>query len=360
MDSALRVLYFLLGLFVVLLALGDLFAQVVVPRPARGRWRLSRLFYRWSWRLWRWAALHASPEAREDILGAFAPFAVIFLLGIWVVMLAVGYGFMLWALREQTHPVLRSYWEALYFSATSLLTIGYGDITASAGVARAVVLVEAGTGLGTVALVISMLFSLYSSFQRRESLVITLDASAGAPPSGVQLLETVRKFKMPDHLDRTFDEFRLWSAEVLESHLAYPTLIWFRSNHDNESWVSALGAVLDAANMVLTTLEGEPKGPAAIFAKVGGHLVEDLIQIVPGQHDHAVGIERFEFDEACARLERVGYRIRPADQAWADFQVRRAPYASPLSAIAQLLVIPPAPWMGDRSYLPHALRQTHD
>ncbi len=360
MDTVLRVVYFLLGLGIVVAALGDLFAQVVVPRPARGRWRLSRILYRISWRLWRAVGLRANPQAREDILGAYAPFAVILLLGVWVVLLAAGYGFMLWALREQTHPELRSYWEALYFSGVSLLTIGFGDIVATAGLARAVVLIEGGTGLGTVALVISMLFSLYAAFQRRESLVITLDATAGAPPTGVQLLETVRKYKMPEQLDKTFDEFRLWSAEVLESHLAYPTLIWFRSNHDNESWVSALGAVLDAANMVLTTLEGEPKGPAAIFAKVGGHLVEDLIQIVPGQHDHAVGIERFEFDEACARLERVGYRIRPADQAWADFQVRRAPYASPLSAIAQLLVIPPAPWMGDRSYLPHALRQSHD
>jgi len=360
MDTALRVLYFLLGLSVVLLALGDLFAQVVVPRPARGSWRLSRIFFRISWRFWRWVALRVSPETREDILGAYAPFAVVFLLGIWVLLLAVGYGLMLYALREQTQPELRSYWEALYFSGVSLLTIGYGDIVATAGLARAVVLIEAGTGLGTVALVISMLFSLYSSFQRRESLVITLDATAGAPPTGVQLLETCRKYKMPEHMDRTFDEFRLWSAEVLESHLAYPTLIWFRSNHDNESWVSALGAVMDAANMVLTTLEGESKGPAALFSKVGGHLVEDLIQIVPGEHDHAVGIERFEFDEACARLEAAGYRLKPGDQAWADFQVRRAPYASPLSAIARMLVIPPAPWMGDRSYLPHALRQTRD
>jgi hypothetical protein len=191
-------------------------------------------------------------------------------------------------------------------------------------------------------------------------LVITLDASAGAPPSGIQLLETCRKYKMPELLDRTFDDFRQWSAEVLESHLAYPTLIFFRSNHDNESWVSALSAVMDAATIVLTTLEGERQGHAALMAKVGGHLIEDLIQVVPARHDHMVGIERFEFDEACRRLEKVGYRMRPADQAWEAFQTRRSEYAGTLSAFAQMLVIPPAPWMGDRSYLPHALRPAHD
>jgi hypothetical protein len=358
LDTALRVLLGVLGLLIVAAVLIDLFSQVVVPRPARGRWRISRILFRFSWRTWRWFALRWNPQTRDDMLGVYAPAAVIVLLVAWVVSLALGYGLVLWALREQTHPELHSYWEAVFYAGAS--TIGYGEVVPTTGLARAVVLAAAGTGAGTVALVISMLFSLYSGFQRREALVITLDASAGAPPSGVQLLETCRKYKMPGLLDKTFDDFRLWSAEVLESHLAYPTLIWFRSNHDNESWISALGAVMDAATLVLTALEGEPKGHAALMAKVGGHLVEDLIQVVPAPHDHLVGIERSEFDEACARLEKVGYRMRPADQAWAEFQGRRSDYAGSLSAFAGMLVIPPAPWMGDRSYLPHALRAAHD
>ena len=359
-DFASRVGFVVLGVLVVSSVIADLFSQVVVPRPSRARWRISRIIFSLSWRSWRWFALRWNPETREDMLGSYAPVAVIGLLGIWVVLLAVGYGFILWGLREQTHPELRSYWEALYFSGTSLLTVGFGDIVATAGLSRMVVLLEAGTGLGTVALVISMLFSLYAAFQRREALVITLDASAGAPPSGIALLETVRKYKMPDHLDRTFQDFRIWSAEVLESHLAYPTLIWFRSNHDNESWISALGAVMDAATMLLTTIEGEPKGPAALMFKVGGHLVEDLSHLFGDGHEHIAGVERFEFDEVCRRLEAVGYRLRPADQAWAEFQDRRAEYASPLNEFARLLVIPPAPWIGDRSYLPHALRAARD
>jgi hypothetical protein len=358
LDTALRVLLGVLGLLVVAAVLIDLFSQVVVPRPARGKLRISRILFRLSWRFWRWFALRWNPGTREDMLGSYAPAAVIVLLAVWVVLLGVGYGLVLWGLREQTHPELRSYWEALFFAGAS--TIGYGDFVPTTGLARVVVLAAAGTGVGTVALVISMLFSLYSAFQRREALVITLDASAGAPPSGIQLLETCRKYKMPDLLDRTFDDFRLWSAEVLESHLAYPTLIFFRSNHDNESWVSALSAVMDAATIVLTTLEGERQGHAALMAKVGGHLIEDLIQVVPAPHDHMVGIERFEFDEACRRLEKVGYRIRAGDQAWEAFSARRSEYAGTLSAFAQMLVIPPAPWIGDRSYLPHALRPAHD
>jgi Ion channel len=361
-DAAGRALLLVAGLWVVAGVAYDLLLSVVVPRPSPGNWRISTLVLRGSWYFWRWVGLRVRSEQRESILGSFAPLMIIWLLVIWVVLLALGYGAVLWALRDQLRPPPTGFGTALYLSAVSLLTLGFGDIVPTGAAARLAVLAAAGTGLGTVALVISMLFSLFASFQRREVLVITLDPAAGAPPSGVLLLETARKLRMPELLDRTFEEWKAWSADVLDSHLAYPMLNYFRSSHDNESWVSALGAVLDAATLLMTTVEGERTGQAKLMFKVGAHLVEDLSHFFSFPHLHEVGVERFEFDEACRRLEAAGYRLRPGDRAWADFVDLRSEYAAPLNEMARYWVIPPAQWIGDRSMLrfAHQAHQVHD
>lgn len=344
------------GIAIIATVLYDLLVSVVVPRPAPGRWRVTNLAYHFTWAPFRSLGLRVGGSRRERLLGTYAPAMVIAVLMVWVVLLAAGYALVLWAIREQMQPPLPSFGTALYFSGVSLLTLGFGDIVPHAALARAVILAEAGTGLGTVALVISMLFSLYGSFMRREMLVITLDASAGAPPSGVVLLETARKLRMPELLDQTFNEWRLWSAELLDSHLAYPQLNYFRSSHDNESWVSALGAVLDASTLLVSTIEGEPRGPAWLLYKVGVHLVEDLSHFLDLPHDHDAGIEPFEFDEARARLQRAGYRLVEREEAWLEFEHLRGEYAAPLNAMARRFEIPPAQWIGDRSWIGHGRR----
>jgi hypothetical protein len=266
-------------------------------------------------------------------------------------MLMVGYGLIFYAVSWQLRPRPPDLGTAIYFSGQSLITLGFGDIVPGSGPARALVLAEAVTGAGVVALTISLLFSLYASFQRREALVVTLDASAGVPPSGVTLLESALALDMPELLARTFDEWRRWSAEVLDVHLAYPILNYFRSSHDNESWVSALGAVMDAATLVLTCVEDGPRGSAKIFFQVGGHLVEDLSQLFRFAEDGGAGVEREEFEEARARLAKAGYRLTDADTAWNKFSKLRGQYAGPLNELAHYLAIPPAQWIGDRSYL---------
>jgi ion channel len=352
-DSVARVVIAAVGIWIVLSVLYDLLVSVVLPRPAPGRWRVTNIAFRLTWRPYRWVGVRLGEERRERLLGAYAPGMVILVLIIWVALLVSGYGLVLWSIREQVRPELPSLGSAIYFSGVSLLTIGFGDFVPVGPLARAVSIVEAGTGLGTVALVISMLFSLYGNFMSREALVITLDASAGAPPSGMLLLESARKLKMPELLDQTFAEWRKWAAELLDSHLAYPQLNYFRSSHDYESWVSALGAVLDASTLVITTIDDDRRGPAWLMYKVGVHLVEDLSHFFRLEHEHVVGIERFEFEDACRRLEGAGYRVVPPETAWDGFVKLRSEYAAPLNAIARLFEIPPAQWVGDRSFLPH-------
>lgn len=352
MELAARVIEFAAGVAIVVLVVYDLVMSVVIPRPSPGNWRISNLAFRYTWRVWRWVGLRsASPERREGILGSFAPMTVLGLLVVWVALLAIGYGVVLWSIRDELRPVPHGPWAAIYLSAVSLLTIGFGDFVPTGPAARVVTVVEAGNGLGTVALVISMLFSLFSNFQRRESQVVMLDSVAGAPPSGLVILETARRLKMPELLDRTFEQWKEWSADVLDSHLAYPVLNYFRSSHDNESWVSALGAVLDAATLLITAVDGERTGSAKLMFQVGTHLVEDLSHVFGFQHEHLPGVEREEFEAACRRLESAGYRLKPLDEAWDRFADLRSDYAVPLNQMAGYFAIPPAQWIGDRSLL---------
>ena len=348
-----RSLELILGLVVIGAVLNDVFQSVVVPRPVQGRLRIGRLLVVGLWRVWRYLADRRRTD-REHFLGIFAPLAVTTLLIVWIAVLILGFGLSLHALREQIRPVPHDFGEAVYFAAESLLTIGFGEFLATEGASRFLATAAGAAGLGTVALVVTFLFSLYGSFQRRETLVATLDAPAGAPPSGVTFLATHAALGMVDELPGTFAQWEAWAAEVLETHIAYPILAYFRSTHDNESWIGAIGAMLDAATLVLTTVEGVPRGRAAMLHDIGNHLVEDLTQYFGLEPGEGAGVERSEFEEARTRLATAGYAVCDEDRAWRDFETQRAQYAGSLNALARFWAVPPSQWIGDRSLVRHA------
>ena len=181
---------------------------------------------------------------RENFLGTFGPFALIALLLGWVTTLVFGYGLLIFALRDEMKPVIDDFGSAVYFAGTSLLTIGFGDFVPQGGLSRTVALLSGVSGLGVLAVVLSLLFSLHAAFARREVYVIALESRAGGPPSGVTLLETLAALGLADTLPELFQDWELWSAEMLQSHLAFPLLPFFRSLRPDQSWVSAMGAVL--------------------------------------------------------------------------------------------------------------------
>lgn len=346
---------FALGAALVGVVLNDVFSTVIVPRPTPSRFRPAALLTRFGWRGWR-ARFGAvtPPQQRERRMGIFAPLIVMALLATWILMLITGYGLMFDAVRDSLRPSPDSLGTSLYFAAVSLLTIGYGDYVATDGLARVVAIAAAGTGLGVVALTITYLFSLYTNLERREILVATLDARAGAPPSGVRLLERCAELGLRGDLERIFQRWEEWSAEMLESHVAYPILMFFRSSHDNESWVSALGAILDSATLVETTTQDVPSGQAQMTRAIGAHVVEDLARFLRVPRTATVGIERVEYEQARERLLAVGYALRPAEQGWRDFQAARSAYAGDLNGLATFFAVPPALWIGDRTAVPHA------
>ncbi len=298
-------------------------------------------------------------DAREDFLAIFAPFALICQLLTWIAALVLGYGLIFYAARAELRPNPGGFGDALYYAGTSLFTMRYGDIAHHAAIAQVASVAAAMSGLGLVAVVIAFLFAIFASFQQRETFVVTIGARAGSPPSGVGLLAVHGYAGMKDELASVFREGQTWTAEVMESHLAYPILALFRSSHDYESWVATLGTLLDSAVLAITTLHDGPVGQAKIMYAVGRHLTVDFSHYFSLIAEQTVGVERAEFDAACERLAQSGYRLRDADEAWSQFSQLRATYAGNLNAMARWLEIPPVQWVGDRSLIsaPHIRRQ---
>ena len=348
-----------IGALLIVATLLDVFQAVVTPRPVAGRLRISRLLTRRLWAVCRWLARRMTDaRRREALLGNFGPAIVLTYLAVWLFLLILGYGLLVNALADQVRPRPNSLATSIYVAGTSFFTIGFGDYVAMTPGARVLMLVAAATGLAVLALVVTFLFSLYGAFQRREVAVVTLEASAGAPPSGVSVLETHAQAGIVEELAGVFQRWQTAGAEILDSHLSYPVLAYFRSSHDNDSWISSLGAVLDATTLTLTTIDGTEspalqrvKGWAKLSRAVLGHCVEDMVIYFGMPDDRDAGVDLEDYREARARLEQAGYRLRPEAEGWEAFRKQRAQYAGRVNALAYYWASPPAQWIGDDGIL---------
>jgi hypothetical protein len=343
--------YIVIGVVLVVLAFGDIFQSVIVPRPVGRALRPSAFISRWGWFSWR-AVGHriVDSDKQEDFLGTYAPLLLISQQIIWVIMLIFGYGLIFFGLREQLRPV-PDFGTALYFAGTSLLTIGYGDVVPAGGVARFVALCAGTSGFGVFAILTTFLFSIFGAFQAREAFVVTFTNRAGAPPSAIEMLEAHARLNIINHLEQTMHESQMWMAQVMETHLAYPVLTYFRSTHDSISWIGVFGTILDGSTLAITTLDIPTKGEALMVNRLGRHFVKDFSEYFAFEAGGDAGVERSEFDLAYDRLGAAGLPLRDRDTAWKQFAELRSTYAGPLNAMAQYWRIPPSQWVGDRSYI---------
>ncbi len=347
------IIWFAVGAFIIGTTGFDIFQSVIVPRPTGRRFRPSGFFVPILWRVWRGSAFRLEHgELREDFLGAFAPTVLTLLLIFWIASLIAGYGFIFFALRTQIKPE-PGFFEAVYFAGTSLVTVGFGDY-APIGIAPRILSVLAGaSGLGAFAIITAFVFPIFGSYQQREAFVVLFTNRAGAPPSGVDMIEMHAQFGMMDGLIATMRESELWMAEVLETHLAYPILTYFRSTHDEISWVAVVGTILDASTLVISTLESERTGEAKIVNRLGRHFVTDFARYFGLETGPHVGLDRHEYDAAYDRLAAAGLPLREREAAWTDFRTIRSTYANQINQMAKYWEIPPAQWFGDRSLIPH-------
>jgi len=274
----------------------------------------------------------------------------------WATLAILSYGAIFYGLRAEISPHIHDYGQAVYFAGTSFLTIGYGDYVPRSGLTRFCALAAGASGLGVVSVTTAFLFAIFGAFQTREAFVVTIGARSGAPPSGVGLLSIAALADIRDDLGTVMREAQSWTAHIMESHLAYPILAFFRSSHDYQSWIGTLGALLDASVLMMTTVE-ESSGQARILYNIGRHATHDLANYFSISSDgDSPGIERSEFEHACDRLHDAGYTIKDREVAWERFATLRSTYAKHLNGLAAFFQIPPVQWIGDRSIItsPHA------
>ena len=252
----LNVLSIAIGLVVIAVTLSDVFQSVVMPRATGRRLRISFYVWRWMWRVWpraAWRFYADDADRRENFLAVFAPLMLVSLIGFWVALSIFGFALVLWGMRGGIAPSHTSFATMLYFAGTSLLTIGFGDIVGRSALPRLVSVLAALAGLSFLSIQTAFLFAIFGSFQQRETFVVMVAARAGAPPSGVNLLAIARSYsRTHDDLPPLMIEAQRWAAAVMESHLAYPSLAFFRSSHDDQSWIGTLGTLLDAATLMMT------------------------------------------------------------------------------------------------------------
>ena len=314
-------LFLTLGTLLILGVILDAFQTIILPRRPKGRFRITRLFFLVTWYPWRALSDRLNRRARDQMFSIFGPFSLFLLLAVWAVLLISGFGLIYFALGTPFADSLNASRHAagqlrtcFYVSGTTLFTLGLGDVTPQTHVARLLLVLESGTGLGFVALVIGYVPVLYQAFSRREVSVAMLDGRAGSPPTAAELLRRHGYKGGDETLIALLAEWERWSAELLESHVSYPTLCYYRSQHDNQSWLSALVCVLDACALLITTIEGEPVRQAQLTFAMARHALVDLGHIfaIGMNPDQAQGPDRLpakEFGELCQTLGDMHMRL---------------------------------------------------
>ncbi|HYL10898.1 MAG TPA: potassium channel family protein [Candidatus Acidoferrales bacterium] len=280
------------GLALLLTVLWDAFETMVLPRRVTRRVRLARLFYRFTWRPWS-AITRRLPagKRRESFLSFFGPLSLLFLVTFWALGLVLSFGLLQYGCGSEVAAPGRApdFITDLYLSATTFFTLGMGDVTPHSGLARMLTAIEAGVGFGFLAIVIGYLPVIYQSFSRREVNISLLDARAGSPPTAGELL---RRHAFPgglDALQRLLSDWERWSAELMESHLSYPMLAYFRSQHDNQSWLASMTAILDTCALLMAGVEGACARQAELTFAIARHAIVDLAQIFIARPDAADG-----------------------------------------------------------------------
>src|SRR5438477_3693629 len=342
-DHQMQFVAGLIGLVLVVGVLRDAFETIILPRRVSGV-RFSKVFYRVSWKPWAAVARRmGSGDRRETFLSVYGPLSLLILLVLWGILLITGFALLLWAANFD--PRLSTFGH-LYVSGTSFTTLGIGDFTPHTDLARFVTVVEAATGFGFLAIVISYLPILYQSFSRPETVISMIDEWAGSPPSAGDLIRRVARAGAMDELRPLIGRWEEWTAELLESHLSYQVLSYFRSQHENQSWLAALTAMMDVATVwQAAKAEGKTWTARRMYA-IGRHALGDLSQILRAapRFDRADRLSQAEARSIYEDMAEAGARV-DFDLFWDRLKKLRKGYEPYSSALSDELLMDLPPWL---------------
>ena len=344
-----RILAAAAGVSLLAAILWDAFETIILPRRVTRYFRLTRTFYRYTWAPWAALARRMKPgNRRETFLSYFGPLSLLTLFVVWVLGLILSFGLLHWAAGSALNLIggQPSFFTDLYLSGTTFFTLGIGDVTPRTTLARVITVGEAGMGFGVLAIMIAYLPVMYGAFSQREVNISLMDARAGSPPTAAELL---RRHAHPDQeqaLAAYLAEWEQWSAQLMESHLSYPVLCFFRSQHSNQSWLAALTTILDSSAFLMAYAEGSLRWQAQLTFAIARHAVVDLSQVLfsapqpPGQ-------DRLP-EAALEQLRKILLVAgMPPQDGLTREQLRelRGMYEPYLNGLSRRLLMPLAPWM---------------
>ena len=344
-----RILAVIFGIVLILLVALDAFETIILPRRVARRFRLVRLItfvIQLGWKSLGYVT--RAGARRESILSYLGPLSLLALFGFWAVLFVFGFALLLWglALPLNAPDKVISFTTYLYLSGTTFFTLGLGDITPLPGVARLLVVSEVALGFIFLALVISYVPIIYQAFSRRELRISLLDSRAGSPATAAELLRRNHAGKNVEELRLLLRDWEVWCADILESHLSYPILAYYRSQHDQQSWVEALTVILDTCALILTTIDGVPLEPARFCFAMARHAVVDLAQVLMIAPTLTVNrLAAAEFAGLQERLTAAGVRLRTGTNSEQALAELRATYEPFVSALAERVLVPLPPWI---------------
>jgi hypothetical protein len=334
------------GVVLVLIVLWDAFETIILPRRVTRKYRLTRFFYRYTWFFWKSAgSIFLLFRRKETYMAFYGPLSIILLLSVWALGIILGFALLLAAGSPINAPgETADFFTDFYLSGKTFFTLGMGDVIPISRFARLCAVAESGLGLGLLAIVISYLPALNQSFSRREVNISLLDARAGSPPSAFELLR--RRCHDPVGMEillQYLGEWERWAADLLESHLSYPVLAYFRSQHDNQSWLAALTTILDASAFVIVGMEGACERQARLTFAIARHAVVDLSLVFfsppsKSRHDR---LPHEDFIKLFEGLKSSGMSLQERDgieEELAELRKMYEPYVRSLSNYLHLSV----------------------
>jgi hypothetical protein len=356
-----HVVAFIAGLFCCLGVALDAFQTIILPRRPAGRFQITRIFFISTWAPWVLMAERArNKKMREQIYSIYGPLSLLLLLLLWAILLICGFALFYFSMRSPFGDVMmghsNSAWAQLgtdlYVSGTTLFTLGLGDVVPHSLFARAVIIFESGVGLGFVALVIGYLPVLYQAFSRREVSVALLDSRAGSPPNAAELFRRHAFEGGQEALTTLLVEWERWAAEILESHVSYPILCFYRSQHDTQSWLSALVSILDTCSLLISVVEGTASRQAQLTFVMARHAVIDLGQVFRVQEQkawqHQAEVDRLpakDFYLLCGAMGDNHVHLCGDPAAAKRLNTIRALYEPHAQALSEYLRMPLPVWV---------------
>jgi hypothetical protein len=340
----------------IVFVLWDAFQTIILSRRVIRSFRPTRVFYELLWTPWR-AVARRLPEGnqRENLLTVFGPLSLLLLIGLWALGLIVSFALLHWGLGSQLQDAHggSGFGMDLYMSGTTFVTLGLGDVTPSTPVARLLTVLESGMGFAFLALVIGYVPLISQAFSRREVSISMLDARAGSPPTAARLL-CRHSDEGRENLLGLLRDWERWSAELLESHISFPVLSYFRSQHDNQTWVAALTTVLDVCALIVARIDEQPVTMARLTFAMARHAVRDLCAIfhlepasLPADRLPAAEDKRLE-----SILSGAGLRLRSDEASIANFVSLRSTYEPYVNALSGFLLMPLPAWVPPETVQP--------